>query len=258
MSKVKCCYCGLEFDKDKEGFGHPKDSNDSNKYNIRRYCHSECGEKNNWISIPEFNRLKAKKELQEEMQSAGAKTPQQQKKMKRCLYCGKLMDKDTADALMVGVGTRYAHKECYEKYFNADDRYIDKLYGVLKVAFGDYNFQKIERQRVSFLKQGITNKDMYEALYYWYIVKNKSTEKANGGIGIIPYIVEDSIEYFKEIEKSSQKINPDTFKMDSKIVDVDFSKEKKVETEDERKNRIASIHGWNLSFTNPELFKDLE
>ena len=95
-------------------------------------------------------------------------------------------------------------------------------------------------------------------IYYWYIVKNKSTEKANGGIGIIPYIVEDSIEYFKEIEKSSQKINPDTFKMDSKIVDIDFSKEKKVETEDERKNRIASIHGWNLSFTNPELFKDLE
>lgn len=46
--------------------------------------------------------------------------------------------------------------------------------------------------------------------------------------------------------------------MGSKIVDIDFSKEKKVETEDEKKQRIASIHGWDLSFSNPELYKDLE
>ena len=46
--------------------------------------------------------------------------------------------------------------------------------------------------------------------------------------------------------------------MGSKIVDIDFSKEKKVETEDEKKQRIANIHGWDLSFSNPELFKDLE
>ena len=27
---------------------------------------------------------------------------------------------------------------------------------------------------------------------------------------------------------------------------------------DEKKQRIASIHGWDLSFSNPELYKDLE
>ena len=255
---VKCCYCKKDFDISTEPFGRPLKELGSTELNPRRYAHQACGEKYNWIPITEFSRLEKKAELQEEAAQKGRTVSEQKSKMKKCLYCNKMIDLDIDDAFKVGVGTRWAHKECYEKYFSADDQWIDKLYAVLKVAFGNYDFQKIERQRISYIKQGLTNKDIYNALNYWYIVKNKSIEKANGGIGIVPYIYEDANEYFKSIEKSSQKINPATFKMGSKIVDIDFSKEKKVETEDEKKQRIANIHGWDLSFSNPELFKDLE
>ena len=78
----------------------------------------------------------------------GRTVTEQKAKTKKCLYCNKMIDLDTDDACLVGVGTRWAHKECYEKYFSADDQWIDKLYGVLKVAFGKYDFQKIERQRI--------------------------------------------------------------------------------------------------------------
>ena len=255
---VKCCYCKKDFDISTEPFGRPLKELGSTELNPRRYAHQACGEKYNWIPITEFSRLEKKAELQEEAAQKGRTVSEQKSKMKKCLYCNKMIDLDIDNACKVGVGTRWAHKECYEKYFSADDQWIDKLYSVLKVAFGNYDFQKIERQRISYIKQGLTNKDIYNALNYWYIVKNKSIEKANGGIGIVPYIYEDANEYFKSIEKSSQKINPATFKMGSKIVDIDFSKEKKVETEDEKKQRIASIHGWDLSFSNPELYKDLE
>ena len=255
---VKCCYCKKDFDISTEPFGRPLKELGSTELNPRRYAHQACGEKYNWIPITEFSRLEKKAELQEEAAQKGRTVSEQKSKMKKCLYCNKMIDLDIDNACKVGVGTRWAHKECYEKYFSADDQWIDKLYSVLKVAFGNYDFQKIERQRISYIKQGLTNKDIYNALNYWYIVKNKSIEKANGGIGIVPYIYEDANEYFKSIEKSSQKINPATFKMGSKIVDIDFSKEKKVETEDEKKQRIANIHGWDLSFSNPELFKDLE
>ena len=255
---VKCCYCKKDFDISTEPFGRPLKELGSTELNPRRYAHQACGEKYNWIPITEFSRLEKKAELQEEAAQKGRTVSEQKSKMKKCLYCNKTIDLDIDDACKVGVGTRWAHKECYEKYFSADDQWIDKLYSVLKVAFGNYDFEKIERQRISYIKQGLTNKDIYNALNYWYIVKNKSIEKANGGIGIVPYIYEDANEYFKSIEKSSQKINPATFKMGSKIVDIDFSKEKKVETEDEKKQRIANIHGWDLSFSNPELFKDLE
>ena len=255
---VKCCYCKKDFDISTEPFGRPLKELGRTELNPRRYAHQKKKKKYNWIPITEFSRLEKKAELQEEAAQKGRTVSEQKSKMKKCLYCNKMIDLDIDDACKVGVGTRWAHKECYEKYFSADDQWIDKLYSVLKVAFGNYDFQKIERQRISYIKQGLTNKDIYNALNYWYIVKNKSIEKANGGIGIVPYIYEDANEYFKSIEKSSQKINPATFKMGSKIVDIDFSKEKKVETEDEKKQRIANIHGWDLSFSNPELFKDLE
>lgn len=255
---VTCRYCGEKFDISKEEFGNLPKSLDSDEKNRSQYVHKHCGDQYNWIPLTEFNRLKKANEIKEEAKKNGRTVTEQKAKSKKCLYCNKMIDLDTDEAKRVGIGSRWAHKECYEKYFSADDQWIDKLYGVLKVVFGKYDFQRIERQRIAFIKQGLTNEDIYNALNYWYIVKNKSIEKANGGIGIVPYIYEDANEYFKSIEKSSQKINPATFKMGSKIVDIDFSKEKKVETEDEKKQRIANIHGWDLSFSNPELYKDLE
>ena len=179
-----------------------------------------------------------------------------------CLYCGKKVDRDKIPMIKVSA-RRYAHPECAEhkeevqtqeqKDLEALEQYIMKL-------FDEPFVNARARKQINEYKEkyDYTYSGMLKTLIWWYEVKNNSIEKANGGIGIVPYIYEDANEYFKSIEKSSQKINPATFKMGSKIVDIDFSKEKKVETEDEKKQRIANIHGWDLSFSNPELYKDLE
>lgn len=149
---VICCYCGNQFDRDKEEWGHPKKELNSNEENIRRYAHKDCGEKNNWIPVKEFTRKIKEEQIKEEAEKNGRSISAQKKKQKKCLYCNKLIDVDVDNALQVGIGTRWAHKECYEKYFKADDKWIDKIYAILKVVFGDYNFQKIESQRISYIK----------------------------------------------------------------------------------------------------------
>ena len=101
---------------------------------------------------------------------------------------------------------RYWHKSCYEKEADkAKDkekllRYIEKL---LRKKV-DY---KITNQIKTYTKdKRYTHKDIHQALYYFYEIKNNSTAKANGGIGIVPYVIDEAKAYFKEkydrIEKS--------------------------------------------------------
>ena len=46
---------------------------------------------------------------------------------------------------------------------------------------------------------------MQKALTYFYEVKGNSIEKANGGIGIIPYIYKDAYNYYYSLWLARQK-----------------------------------------------------
>lgn len=90
-----------------------------------------------------------------------------------------------------------------------DDRdalwyYIYKLFGSLddEKPVSDWNITQMNK----FKKQGISYKGQLLTLMYFYEVKKNSTEKANGSIGIIPFVVEEARAYYQKIEDKQNKI----------------------------------------------------
>ena len=225
---VKCYYCGNIFDANKEQFV---------KVNSTRYAHKSCQEERDKVSgFKDDNGLEIP-------------TTASNNKMKKvkCIYCNRLFPLDSTDYKM--VGNRYAHTACYNTFHSPDDDYISKIYQLIKTVFGPgYDYKKIEAQRARMINDGITNQDIYNSLYYFYIVQKHSIARANGGINIVPYIVEDARDYFESIQKYSEKVHPNTFKMGSKVVKVS-ALEETTNYQDKLKNRFS---------IDPNSLKDLE
>lgn len=125
-------------------------------------------------------------------------------KLAKCLYCEETFDRNKEP--FQPVGRRYAHQKCYDLYYTEEDYYKEEIYKFIKRIFGpNYKYAVIERQRVKFLKEGLTNKGIYYALKYHFEVKNGSVEKSEGRIGIVPYLYEEALEYYKNIDDLSKK-----------------------------------------------------
>lgn len=138
----------------------------------------------------------------------------ERKKRKRnpvhCRVCGGAINRDVeienVDWIMPSRNYFY-HKKCYEDWKSKEERekdefWIDMIYDYiardLKIP---YNYFMCEKQRMSFVKRRMTNKGIYFALKWFIEVKKGSMEKSNGGIGIIPYIYEESCNYWIGQEK---------------------------------------------------------
>jgi hypothetical protein len=68
---------------------------------------------------------------------------------------------------------------------------------------------------------------MLKSLIYWYEVKDENIEKANHGIGIIPYIYDTARQYYYNlylIKLSNEDRNINDFQQKEKIVEI-FSPE---------------------------------
>lgn len=116
----------------------------------------------------------------------------------KCPYCGQSFQRE--DTEFIQLGRRYAHKECFEKV-NQIHKYMEHILGV------NYSYTKIESQIKNFvLKEGMTADAIYKTLIYWYDIKKSSTDQANGGIGIVPYVYSDYLSYIKNQYENS-KIN---------------------------------------------------
>lgn len=128
----------------------------------------------------------------------------------KCLYCGKQFDRDKVQCTQ--IGRRYAHVDCADAEVQkinqeeadkcALDDYIIKL---LKI---DYIDARIRKQINTYIKDyNFTYSGMKKALIYFYEIKGNSVEKANGGIGIIPYIYRQAFEYYYSLWEAQQKNN---------------------------------------------------
>lgn len=103
----------------------------------------------------------------------------------------------------------YYHKRCYDGWIVnsndvkaqlADEEFIPFIYSFfsqdLKVS---YDYMKCESQRKNFVKnKNCTNKGIYFALKYYYEIQGNSWDKSQGGIGIVPYIYNESREYWQK------------------------------------------------------------
>lgn len=121
--------------------------------------------------------------------------------LKKCLYCKKSFDIDIEEFAMPRTN-RYAHLKCYEENFVPDDVYIEEIYYFLTSIKMKYDFIVCERQRNSYVKKlGYTNENILKALKYHYSVTNGDIVAAGGRIGIVPYVYDDALKYYNDLER---------------------------------------------------------
>ena len=150
----------------------------------------------------------------------------------KCKVCGQQFDRDKVSCVMVSA-KRYAHKACAEKAgltgeiveplqkdpdLTILENYIMKLFGE------DYVTARVRKQIKEFQEQyGYTYSGMYKALVYFFEVKGNSVEKANGSIGIIPYIYKDAYNYYYSLflaNMKNQEKTAEDYKPRVKIIEI--------------------------------------
>ena len=118
----------------------------------------------------------------------------------KCFYCGQIFDRDKEDFVLVGA-RRYAHKNCAdkgEKIKSPEEKDLDTLETYIKKLFNvSYIDARIKKQIQKYKKEyNYSYSGMLKTLIWWFEIKGNSIEKANGGIGIIPYVYQEACNYY--------------------------------------------------------------
>lgn len=144
----------------------------------------------------------------------------------KCKYCGMQFDANKEVTVKVS-NTRYAHKECADKYassisaeeqaYNELEKYIKKILKIdtinakIKKQIRDY------RQEYNYSYSG-----MMKTLHWWYEIKGHTTELAQNGIGIIPYVYDDALKYYYGIFIANQ-INKEKGSFEPKVEVIEIT-----------------------------------
>lgn len=127
----------------------------------------------------------------------------------KCYYCGKTFDRDKVPFIKV-KSNRYAHKDCAlsenekqdqeEKDKEALENYIMKLFNTT------YIDPKVRKQIKQYTEEyHYSYSGILKSLTYFYEVKNNSIAKANGGIGIVPYVYQIAYRYYYALWEAQQR-----------------------------------------------------
>lgn len=132
--------------------------------------------------------------------------PARQQKVK-CPGCSIYFYRD--EEPNVNIKNRYWHKKCYDEFVSkqsSSEKSIQELEEYIKTLFGaDYVSARIRKQLKDMIDHyHFTYSGILGTLKYWYEIKQNSLEKANNGIGIIPYVYEDAKKYYETIFYASQ------------------------------------------------------
>jgi len=126
-----------------------------------------------------------------------------------CVYCKKRFDRDKEPFVRVSA-KRYAHKECSLseeekiKQIELDKYNLEKyIIDLFKIDFVDPRIQKQIKQYVE--EYNYTYSGIHKALIYFFDIKGNSIEKANGGIGIVPYVYKQAFDYYYALWQAQQK-----------------------------------------------------
>ena len=131
----------------------------------------------------------------------------------KCAVCGETFDRDKIQAVKYN-GRRYAHQTCFPqgelvplpiKEIDAD---LEKLFAYTKQLLGEeYNHARVKKQIKDFKEEyGYSYSGMLKSLVYFYEVKGNSKDKANGGIGIVPFIYRDAYNYYLNLFLAQNRI----------------------------------------------------
>ena len=114
----------------------------------------------------------------------------------------------------LGIAATTVKKYLSEKSLKMKDQQLDDrdaLWYYIYRLFGQYSEDKPVSdwnitQMQKFKAQGMSYRAQLLTLKYFYEVRHESTKKANGSIGIIPYIYQDSYNYYRNQAKKADEL----------------------------------------------------
>lgn len=147
-----------------------------------------------------------------------------------CTKCGKKFDRDSIQAVRTGA-RRYAHAACDPDNTDlvplvvkeANDPDYIKLMDFIKELFGDTaNYAQIKRQLKIYINDNhYSFSGILKSLIYFYRIKGNSIEKANGALGIVPFVYQDAYNYYYSLFLAqSQNENKDIKEITTKVKEV--------------------------------------
>lgn len=123
----------------------------------------------------------------------------------KCFYCGKSFDANI-EPFAKPRANRYAHQDCHnqaDKNKTQEERDYEALVAYIKQLFNGAPNPRVWKQLKEYREMKDNNGDplytysgMLKTLVWWYELKHNDIEKANGGIGIIPYVYNDACQYY--------------------------------------------------------------
>lgn len=120
------------------------------------------------------------------------------KHLVKCLYCGQQFDINQ-EPFIKPRANRYAHAECHLKADankTQEEKDYEQLVNYIKHLFGKPN-PRVWKQLKEFKEAyNYTYSGMYKTLVWWFEIKHGDIDKANGGIGILPYVYDDALKYY--------------------------------------------------------------
>ena len=117
--------------------------------------------------------------------------------MPKCPHCNNEVKEE--DAIYNTKTKRYYHEFCYNELLERKQLcdYVCELFSYKKPSV------RIYQQMTSYHDKGVSYSDMLLALKYFYEIKKGDINKSQGGIGIIPYVLDEAKE-FATLEKLEQ------------------------------------------------------
>jgi hypothetical protein len=179
---VICTICKTKFDRDKEAYAAT---------GSRRYAHASCA-------------------LREHHLHPETEQPQiiDPNDFVTCIYCKQNFNK-SKEPFKVFSNGKYAHQSCFDLEQTRELTDQEKLEKYIMELFNsDYVYAKIKKQIKDYvMNHGYTYSGIHKALVYYYEVKgNKFDEgKAQGGIGIVPFVYQHAYNYYYAIWEAQQK-----------------------------------------------------
>ena len=117
-----------------------------------------------------------------------------------CKYCNQKFDRNAEPFVEVG-GRRYAHKTCAEKVnqeLSQEEKDYYELEKYIKKLFNEKTLNiKVKKQIKQFKEEyNFTYTGIQKTLYWWYEIKKHNLEDSLGGIGIVPFVYKDALQYY--------------------------------------------------------------
>ncbi len=154
----------------------------------------------------------------------------------KCPKCGETFDRDIIQAVRIN-GRRYGHAKCYpdnnnfvplvEKKISEEQKIKNYAKSILKEQ---YVAARVNKQIKDFLAEGYTASGILKTLIYWYEIKHNDISKAMGGIGIVPYVYKQALDYYYNLylaEMANVDKNIDEYRPKEIFISIDLPKKEK-------------------------------